>query len=48
MRDTNDALWVVGPLRRGRRWETTAIPEIRMQAASLSRSLWRADALVGA
>ena len=48
MRDTNDALWVVGPLRRGQRWESTAIPEIRMQAADLSRSLQRADALVGA
>jgi uncharacterized NAD(P)/FAD-binding protein YdhS len=48
MRDTNDALWVVGPLRRGGRWESTAIPEIRMQAADLSRSLWGADALVGA
>jgi uncharacterized NAD(P)/FAD-binding protein YdhS len=48
MRDTNNALWVVGPLRRGQRWESTAIPEIRMQAADLSRSLQRADALVGA
>jgi uncharacterized NAD(P)/FAD-binding protein YdhS len=46
--DTNDALWVVGPLRRGRLWESTAIPEIRTQATDLSRSMWRADALVGA
>jgi uncharacterized NAD(P)/FAD-binding protein YdhS len=46
MRGTEDALWVVGPLRRGRRWETTAIPEIRTQAADLSRFLWRTDALV--
>lgn len=45
---TDNALWLIGPLRRGRRWETTAIPEIRMQAADLSRSLWRADTLVGA
>jgi len=39
LRDTNDALWVVGPLRRGRCWESTAIPEIRKQAADLSQSL---------
>jgi uncharacterized NAD(P)/FAD-binding protein YdhS len=48
VRGTDDALWVVGPLRRGRHWETTAIPEIRMQALDLCRSLWRADVLVGA
>ncbi|MGD0381458.1 MAG: FAD/NAD(P)-binding protein [Acidimicrobiales bacterium] len=43
---THDALWVVGPLRRGQRWETTAIPEIRAQAADLALSLWRSDELV--
>jgi hypothetical protein len=48
MRDANDALWVVGPLRRGQRCESTAIPDIRMQAADLSRSLQRADTVVGA
>jgi uncharacterized NAD(P)/FAD-binding protein YdhS len=37
--NTDDGLWVVGPLRRGERWESTAIPEIRMQAAALSHSL---------
>jgi uncharacterized NAD(P)/FAD-binding protein YdhS len=41
-------LWLVGPLRRGRCWETTAIPEIRAQAADLPRSLFRLDAMVGA
>jgi uncharacterized NAD(P)/FAD-binding protein YdhS len=46
LRGTDGSVWVVGPLRRGRRWETTAIPEIRAQAADLPRSLWRADALV--
>jgi uncharacterized NAD(P)/FAD-binding protein YdhS len=46
IRNTNDALWVVGPLRRGECWESTAIPEIRMQAAALSRSLQSTDALV--
>jgi uncharacterized NAD(P)/FAD-binding protein YdhS len=40
-----DALWLVGPLRRGHRWETTAIPEIRIQAADLSQSLWRTHVL---
>jgi uncharacterized NAD(P)/FAD-binding protein YdhS len=43
---THGAVWLVGPLRRGRRWETTAIPEIRAQAADLARALWRTDALV--
>ncbi len=42
------ALWLLGPLRRGRCWESTAIPEIRTQAADLPRSLWRLDAMVGA
>jgi uncharacterized NAD(P)/FAD-binding protein YdhS len=46
VRNTNDGLWVVGPLRRGERWESTAIPEIRTQAAELSRSLRGTAALV--
>jgi uncharacterized NAD(P)/FAD-binding protein YdhS len=41
-------LWLVGPLRRGHLWETTAVPEIRAQAADLPRALWRAPAVVGA
>ncbi|MGY0230904.1 FAD/NAD(P)-binding protein [Longispora urticae] len=28
-------VWTVGPLRRGRWWETTAVPEIRAQTAAL-------------
>ncbi|MGH8791333.1 MAG: FAD/NAD(P)-binding protein [Stackebrandtia sp.] len=32
-------LWIVGPLRRGRFWETTAIPEIRDQAQALAARL---------
>jgi len=32
-------LYVVGPARKGVLWETTAIPEIRTQAASLARRL---------
>ncbi|GAA0555536.1 FAD/NAD(P)-binding protein [Paractinoplanes ferrugineus] len=30
-----DGLWLIGPLRRGARWETTAVPEIRSQARAL-------------
>lgn len=48
VRGAGDALWLVGALRRGRQWETTAIPEIRAQAADLPRSMWRLDSLVGA
>ena len=28
--------WLIGPLRRGARWETTAVPEIRAQARQLA------------
>jgi uncharacterized NAD(P)/FAD-binding protein YdhS len=35
-RDTTLDIWTLGPLRRGELWETTAIPEIRSQAAHLS------------
>jgi uncharacterized NAD(P)/FAD-binding protein YdhS len=45
---TSGALWLVGPLRRGRSWETTSIPEIRQQAVTLSRNVWRADEAIGA
>ncbi len=30
------AVWTIGPLRRGALWESTAIPEIRSQAAALA------------
>jgi len=30
-----ESLWLIGPLRRGARWETTAVPEIRSQARAL-------------
>jgi uncharacterized NAD(P)/FAD-binding protein YdhS len=33
-----EALRVIGPPRRGRWWETTAVPEIRAQAAALVRA----------
>jgi uncharacterized NAD(P)/FAD-binding protein YdhS len=45
---TDGRVWLVGPLRRGERWETTAIPEIRAQAAALPRRLWPEGAVVGA
>ena len=32
-------LWVVGPLRRGCSWESTAVPEIRAQAERLAAAL---------
>jgi uncharacterized NAD(P)/FAD-binding protein YdhS len=37
--DPSDTLWALGPLRRGALLETTAIPEIREQAAALARIL---------
>lgn len=35
-------LWTIGSLQRGQLWETTAVPEIRAQAASLARALTQA------
>jgi uncharacterized NAD(P)/FAD-binding protein YdhS len=35
----SESLWAIGPLRRGALLETTAIPEIRGQAAALARTL---------
>ncbi|SIS36529.1 FAD/NAD(P)-binding protein [Insolitispirillum peregrinum] len=34
-------LYLIGPLARGRQWETTAMPDIRVQAARLATSLLR-------
>lgn len=31
--------WLIGPLRRGARWETTAVPEIRTQARALAAAM---------
>jgi len=33
--------WLIGPMRRGVRWETTAVPEIRSQARDLGAALHR-------
>jgi uncharacterized NAD(P)/FAD-binding protein YdhS len=41
-------LWAIGPLRQGTQWETTAVPEIRSQAAALAgllaAAVWRGAA----
>ncbi|MFI5936422.1 FAD/NAD(P)-binding protein [Actinoplanes sp. NPDC051494] len=34
-----ERLWLIGPLRRGTQWETTAVPEIRAQAHRLAGDL---------
>jgi uncharacterized NAD(P)/FAD-binding protein YdhS len=39
--------WLIGPLRRGARWETTAVPEIRAQARAVARELTGESALAG-
>ncbi|WP_244876462.1 FAD/NAD(P)-binding protein [Winogradskya consettensis] len=43
----HDRLWLIGPLRRGTQWETTAVPEIRAQAARLVTDLRSDAALAG-
>jgi uncharacterized NAD(P)/FAD-binding protein YdhS len=35
----SEALWALGSLRQGTVWETTAVPELRGQAAALARRL---------
>ena len=32
-------LYAIGPLRKGRLWETTAVPDLRVQAAELAKHL---------
>jgi len=36
-----DRLWTLGPMRRGELWETTAIPEIRLQARTVAEAMRR-------
>ena len=36
-----DRLWTLGPMRRGSLWETTAIPEIRLQARTIGEAMRR-------
>ncbi|MHA3701240.1 FAD/NAD(P)-binding protein [Jatrophihabitans sp. YIM 134969] len=33
------AVWTLGPMRRGQLWESTAVPEIRQQAAALAAAV---------
>jgi uncharacterized NAD(P)/FAD-binding protein YdhS len=35
----SDSLFALGPLRKGQLWETTAVPEIRVQAAMLAEHI---------
>lgn len=37
--DAQPGLWTIGSLRRGESWETTAVPEIRMQASRLAEAI---------
>lgn len=37
----SEILYTLGPLRKARLWETTAVPEIRVQAATLAHELRR-------
>ena len=39
----NPRLWTMGPVRRGNHWESTAVPDIRLQAEALAEHLARAD-----
>ncbi|MFC3382422.1 FAD/NAD(P)-binding protein [Couchioplanes azureus] len=43
----HERLWLIGPLRRGAQWETTAVPEIRAQAHRLATDLRPRPALAG-
>jgi uncharacterized NAD(P)/FAD-binding protein YdhS len=38
-RTGNKGLWLIGPLRRGALWETTAVPEIRDQARQIATAV---------
>lgn len=38
-------LWVVGPMRRGTLWETTAVPDLRTQVADVAAQIMACDAL---
>jgi uncharacterized NAD(P)/FAD-binding protein YdhS len=40
--------WLIGPLRRGVRWETTAMPEIRAQAHDLGTAIHQSDVVPAA
>jgi uncharacterized NAD(P)/FAD-binding protein YdhS len=35
------SLFAIGPVRKGKLWETTAVPELRQQAANLAEHIVR-------
>ena len=35
----SDRLWAMGPLTKGRYWEITAVPDIRVQAAQVAAAI---------
>jgi len=37
--DASGRLWAIGSLRQGTDWETTAVPELRRQAATVAARL---------
>jgi hypothetical protein len=37
--EVHSDIWVVGPLRRGMLWESSAVPELRVQAAKVAAEL---------
>ncbi|CAN5557453.1 FAD/NAD(P)-binding protein [soil metagenome] len=41
--DPTPGLWIIGALRRGTEWETTAVPEIRIQAGVIADRLLHGD-----
>ncbi len=41
--DPTPGLWIIGALRRGTEWETTAVPEIRIQAGVIADRLRNGD-----
>ncbi|AGL19888.1 FAD/NAD(P)-binding protein [Actinoplanes sp. N902-109] len=44
----HERLWLLGPLRRGTQWETTAVPELRDQAHRLAADLHTGAGLAAA
>lgn len=41
--EVHHRVWVLGAMRRGRLWETTAVPEIRAQAAAVASAIHDSD-----
>jgi uncharacterized NAD(P)/FAD-binding protein YdhS len=43
--EASDLLYAIGPVRKGSLWESTAVPELRLQVSELSTALTRAREL---